>query len=151
MLFLLMFLFLLLLSLYSVSCSLYYDTTSELKSFIYSPILNSGDAITHNEKQMTSAKCKEDGSCYGTITYQWSLEKCPDQTSACTAISESQLNQMAETELSSMFFSARAFAYQADTWYRLFFRAYRTPTVYGEVSSLFFVNTGPKNGKSWLA
>lgn len=113
----------------------------------FRPILNSGNAIAHNEKQITSAKCKDDGSCYGTITYQWLLEKCPDETSACTAVPESELTSMAETPLTSMFFSARASAYQPDTWYRLYFRAYRTPTVFAEVSSLFFVNTGPKNGK----
>eukprot|EP00111_Clytia_hemisphaerica_P004036 TCONS_00011552-protein len=83
--------------------------------------------------------------CNASLTYQWYL-KVLSETGYYVQIDESVLLTMVTTPLSSFFYSARANAYQGDTWYMLFFRAYRSEHVFGETSMKFFVNNAPENG-----
>lgn len=105
--------------------------------------------IKVSEMHSLEGKCISE--CNGSLTYQWYLKECgPSETSDCVRIEDSILKTMVTSSLTTYFYNARANAYSGDTWYMLFFRAYRSEHLFGETSIKFFVNKAPENGMFFL-
>eukprot|EP00111_Clytia_hemisphaerica_P021129 TCONS_00062242-protein len=112
-------------------------------------IINHGVTVAHNDKHMVQGLCKEDESCKDNgrpIIWEWVLEKCAGEHAPCTNVSAADYTRMVETPRKGVYYGARRGEYDSDTWYRLYTYAYRTDTVYGVASSLFYVNSPPYNG-----
>ena len=115
--------------------------------FIFSGLKNHGLIVAYNDKHMVEGICKDDGSCYGDLTWEWKIQKCPDESSPCQNVTVSKLTQIVETPLNTLSYGARANSYDANSWYEITFSAARANGEKGETSTRFFVNEPPKNGK----
>ena len=97
---------------------------------------------------MVEGKCKEDGSCYGELAWEWKIQKCADEFSKpCQDLPASKLTEIVETPLNTMFYGARANSYDANSWYEITFSASRANGDKGVTSTRFYVNEPPHNGK----
>lgn len=102
--------------------------------------------MAYNDRHMVEGKCKEDGSCYGDLTWEWKIQKCPDEVSPCQDVPASKLAQIVETPLNTMSYGARANSYDANSWYEISFSTSRANEEKGETSTRFYVNPPPHSG-----
>ena len=81
------------------------------------------------------------------MKFRWHLYTCTNETSDCENIPSDQLAPILKGPIEdTLFYHTRGSVYQANQWYMVTFRAYRTNDSYGEVSFRFYVNLSPRPG-----
>lgn len=108
--------------------------------------------INYNEEHMLSGGCTRASECDGGMEFQWLLYLCNKagygDELTCDDVPTHKLNEISSLPLNnSLYYGAKARVYEKNRWYKISFRGYRTPFVYGESTMSFFVNTPPEEGE----
>lgn len=112
---------------------------------------NCHQMINYNEEHMLSGGCTRASECDGGMEFQWLLYLCNKagygDELTCDDVPTHKLNEISSLPLNnSLYYGAKARVYEKNRWYKISFRGYRTPFVYGESTMSFFVNTPPEEG-----
>ena len=90
-----------------------------------------------------------DSTMKNTLSFEWKLFECPDEYASCEEVDMEQFKDQIITGTKSLYFDILPNSYVANQWYEIRFRAYRSPSIFGQASERFLVNESPKAGKTY--